>query len=161
MATRPVRPVKRMYEMSEEEQLQAAMQASMSDASGAAAIDVEDEIIYVDDDSECDTGDAPIPVDRKPQAEKEEEVVAAAVLPTLNEALLDFALPEEPAAGGSRIQLRLPDGKRVVRTFAASDLVRAIYAYVAVRVKDISYESLCRTPFWSLTHSWTSQNAAK
>jgi UBX domain-containing protein 7 len=119
-----VRPAKRMHEMSEDEQLQAAMQASMSDASGgaASAIDVEDEIVYVDDDSESDTEDAAV-IDRKPQA---------AVARTLNEELLVLALPEEPAKDGSRIQLRLPDGKRVVRTFAASDPVRAIYAFVAV-----------------------------
>jgi UBX domain-containing protein 7 len=123
-STAGVRPAKRMHEMSEEEQLQAAMQASMSDASGGAvsAIDVEDEIVYVDDDSESDIGDA-ADVDRKPQA---------AAAPTLNDELQAFALPEEPSKDGSRIQLRLPDGKRVVRTFASSNPVRAIYAFVAV-----------------------------
>ena len=118
-------PAKRMHEMSEDEQLQAAMQASMSDAPGGGgdAVGDDDEIVYVDDDSESDEAPGGGALDAKPQA---------VPTPSLLAALLDFTLPPEPNQG-SRIQLRLPDGKRIVRSFLGLDPVRAIYAFVAVR----------------------------
>lgn len=117
------RPAKRpMNEMSEAEQLQAAMRASLVQATAGVDDDGDAEIQYVDDSDD----DEVQVLDSKPQAVEEKK-------PTLNDELQSFAVPDEPA-DGSRIQLRMPDGKRAVRTFGASDLVRAIYAFIAVRL---------------------------
>ena len=40
---------------------------------------------------------------------------------------------DEPASG-ARIQIRMPDAKRLVRKFAPEDTVKSIYAFVAVSV---------------------------
>jgi hypothetical protein len=113
------RPAKRpMHEMSEAEQLQAAMRASMEDVKGN--VDDSGEVVYVDsdnDDGELDT--------------KAEEDAKMPATPSLNDELLAMELPDEPA-DGARIQLRMPDGKRVVRKFATFDSVKMIYAFIAV-----------------------------
>jgi UBX domain-containing protein 7 len=116
------RPAKRpMNEMSEAEQLQAAMRASMAEVSADGVDDDGDaEIQYLDDSDDDDEVQV---VDSKPVAEEKQ--------PTLNDELLSFAVSDEPT-DGSRLQLRMPDGKRVIRKFAASDLVRAIYAFIVV-----------------------------
>jgi len=118
-AAAAARPAKRpMNEMSEAEQLEAAMRASMADATGGADGDGDAEIQYEDDDVE-------VVEERKPPAAEEKP-------PSLNDELLGVAVPAEPA-DGSRIQLRMPDGKKAVRRFMPSDPVRTIYAYIAVR----------------------------
>jgi UBX domain-containing protein 7 len=119
------RPAKRpMEEMSEAEQLRAAMQASMVGASndgkhGDDDDDGEADIHYDDDEVEV--------LDSKAPAVEEKE-------PTLNTELQSFVVPDEPK-DGYRIQLRLPGGKRAVRVFSPTDSVRTIYAYFAVRVQ--------------------------
>jgi UBX domain-containing protein 7 len=124
----PIRPAKRMHEMSEEEQLRAAMQASISEA---MTDEDNEEILYVDD-SDSDGNDAEVQIiDSKPQAIVVDEETKP---PTLNEELLDFVIAEEPMGGGCRIQVRFPDGKRSVRKFSSSDTVRTLYAFVAVRM---------------------------
>jgi UBX domain-containing protein 7 len=118
------RPAKRpMEEMSEAEQLRAAMQASMVGASNDGKHgdddDGEADIHYDDDEVEV--------LDSKAPAVEEKE-------PTLNTELQSFVVPDEPK-DGYRIQLRLPGGKRAVRVFSPTDSVRTIYAYFAVRVQ--------------------------
>ena len=113
------RPVK---EMSEEEQMQAAMKASMEEVGGGSANDNDDgddEKIQYDDN---DDDEVQVVDDQKPAAQ-----------PSLLDELLAFAVPDEPTDGGSRIQLRMPDGKKAVRKFSPSDPVRVVYAFVAVR----------------------------
>ena len=123
-------PAKRMHEMSEEEQLQAAMQASMTDA-GVAASSTNTDIVYVDD-SYDDNDDAAVQIleETKPKATQDAEMPSV----SLNDELQAYTLPEEPTTTDdvSRIQFRTVDGKRVVRKFSSSDPVRAIYAFIAV-----------------------------
>lgn len=128
-----------MHEMSEEDQIQAAMQASMNDLSGSGDKD--------DGDKDDDYSDVEI-IDTKPAATATEDdsKPAAAVAPTEEngtttrsssfiQELLDVQVGDEPttAAGAARLQLRMPDGKRVVRKFDANNEVKVIYAFVAVR----------------------------
>ena len=127
-------PAKRMHEMSEEEQLQAAMQASMTEAGTAASSDNTD-IVYVDDSFD-DNGDSAVQIvdDSKPKAIVSTQDVEPAMV-SLNDELQAYNLQEEPVGGVdvSRIQFRMVDGKKVLRKFSSSDPVRAVYAFVAVR----------------------------
>lgn len=125
-------PAKRMHEMSEEEQLQAAMQASMTEA-GAASSTANTDIVFLDDsDDENDNTAVQIVEDAKPKATAatQDEVPTRV---SLNDELQAYILPEEPTAIAdvSRIQFRMVDSKRVVRKFSSSDPVRAVYAFVA------------------------------
>lgn len=52
--------------------------------------------------------------------------------PSFNDELVGMQVGDEPASGGARIQLRMPNGKRVVRKFAVDATVKTIYAFVAV-----------------------------
>lgn len=112
-----------MNEMSEAEQIQAAMEASIQLAGGGIVGDGVVDIQHLDSvDDNIDDDDEVQVVDCKPPAE---------TTTTLNDELQTFVVPSEPA-DGSRIQMRMPDGKRAVRKFSASDSVRAIYAFIAV-----------------------------
>ena len=130
------RPAKRpMHEMTEDEQLQAAMRASMEDVCVESPDekirsdgdnnndDNDDEMVCVDSGSDDNANDG-----AKPIAEEEEEEKKP---PTLIDSLLAVELGEEPA-NGARVQLRMPDVGRVVRKFGLNDSVRTVYAYVAV-----------------------------
>lgn len=62
-----------------------------------------------------------------------EDDLQRAIRLSLQEAAPMSAVPEEPpvsAPGVVRIQVKLPDGKRLVRRFNATDLVQSIYAVV-------------------------------
>jgi hypothetical protein len=128
------RPSKRpMHEMSEEEQLQAAMRESLKESGGAAAAasmddDDEDDVEYVMEDGGDD--DVQILEDSKPQAE-EAKPPAPAAAPSMLAQLLSLDLGDEPA-NGARIQFRMPDGKKNIRKFDTSKNVRLVYAFVAV-----------------------------
>ena len=119
------RPTKRpMHEMSEDEQLQAAMRASLKEATADDGGDKED-FEMEDDDVEYlgSSADA----DSKPKAKEEEKPKE----PSLLDELLAMEVGDEPGSG-VRIQLKMPDGKRTVRKFDASQNVKVIYAFVAV-----------------------------
>ena len=114
-------PAKRpMHEMSEDEQLQAAMRASMQDKKTGDDNNNndDDEIEYIADTDEEEDG--------KQMAQEEAPKKSA------NDELVSMSIGDEPTAG-ARVQFRMPDGKRVVRKFASSDTVKTIYAFVAVR----------------------------
>ena len=127
------RPTKRpMHEMSEDEQVQAAMRASLQEGNGGGDdnVDEDDDEDYDMEDEDYDdveyvgsTTDA----DSKPKAQEEEKPKE----PSLLDQLLDMHLGDEPA-NGARIQIRMPDGKRTVRKFDPSQTVKAIYAFIAV-----------------------------
>jgi hypothetical protein len=134
------RPAKRpMNEMSEDEQMQAAMRASLQDATGDNDDDDADYEVDMDDDDDVEylgTGtkaDDSKPEDSKPKAEEKKE-------PSLLDQLLEIQLGDEPGSG-ARIQLRMPDGKRQVRKFDSSQTVKSIYAYIAVSDRDGFLES--------------------
>jgi UBX domain-containing protein 7 len=117
-----------MHEMSEDEQLQAAMKASLQD--GNTNDDKEIEIDNSDEEDDIEVVDSrDASGDSKPAAVSSEE---ANNVPSLMTELLAMALPEEPESGGARIQFRMPDGKRQVRKFSPADTVKQIYAFVAV-----------------------------
>lgn len=112
---------KPLHELSEEEQLQAAMRASMEDvtAKGDNGDDNDEEV-------EClGTKDEIMQEDTKPPSK-----------PSFVDELLKVEVPDEPAKG-ARVQLRMPDGKRVVRKFNMSDSVKIIYAFLAVRIQRV------------------------
>lgn len=139
-----------MADMSEEEQLEAAIRASMADAEGgvggvgSGSSDDEDSVIYAegggDDDDDGDD-------DNVLDAENQKRPAAAADLATeedeglsdtFEQRLLDQDIGEEPTSGGdiARVQIRMPDGKRLVRKFRGEDSVRVIYAFVAQESSD-------------------------
>ena len=89
--------------MSESEELQAAMQASLNKDDGS-----NDDVV----------------VEYVGSSEEEEKE------PSFVDALLAFDVGEEPASG-ARIQIRMP-GAKVVRKFNPQDPVKSIYAFVAV-----------------------------
>ena len=132
-------PAKRMHEMSEEEQLQAAMQASMTEA-GTTASSSNTDILYVDDSFE-NNDDSAVQIidDSKPKASVATQDVQTTMV-SLNDELQAYTLPNEPSGGDdvSRIQFRMVDSKRVLRKFSSSDPVRAIYAFVAVSLNKIN-----------------------
>jgi hypothetical protein len=96
--------------MTEDEQVAAAMAASMNDVP----------ISVLDVDGESNDSDVEI-LDMKPPAKA-----------TLFDELLAITLGDEPA-DGAKLQFRLPDGKRVMRKFNTSDSLKEIYAFLAVR----------------------------
>jgi hypothetical protein len=115
--------------MSEQEQLQAAMAASLKpgdapddDAENAGA--EADEYEMEDDDGEVEC-----------LGNRDEMVTSETVQeekpPSFNETLLAITVGDEPQAG-ARIQLRMPDATRLVRKFDKSDTVKTIYAFIAV-----------------------------
>jgi hypothetical protein len=110
-----------MNEMSEDEQLEAAMRASIQDAMGddaeAAVSGGGDNV----DDLDVE--------DSKPAAKED------AKLPSMHDELVAMIVADEPASG-ARIQYRLPDGKKLVRKFEESDSIKNVYASFAVRVTE-------------------------
>lgn len=113
---------KPLHELSEEEQIKAAMQASMEDVGQMDGQDDGDvEVLGTNEDME-------------------EEDAKPAATPSLIDDLLNVSVGEEPSTG-ARMQLRLPDGKRVVRKFNPSDLVKVVFAYLAVSVTTVIFEA--------------------
>jgi hypothetical protein len=135
-SSRPAKRERPMHEMSEDEQLQAAMRASMGEtalpgASASADGDTDDvEFLGTGDDDGDD----------KPAAKVAAEKVVKE--PSLNDELLQMSIGEEPAKG-ARLQFKTPDGKRVVRRFDPSDVVKTIYAFVAVSCSMMFLFALC------------------
>ena len=132
-------PSKRpMHEMSEDEQLQAAMRASLQDGNDDDGDD--DEIVMEDDDDDDDeieyvgsTGGGGDREDSKPGAAVAAAPPVEAKPPSLIDELVAMPVGDEPAKG-SRVQLKMPDGKRTVRRFDDAATVKTIYAFVAVSV---------------------------
>jgi hypothetical protein len=102
-----------LHELSEEEQLKAAMQASMEDIAPTDEVNDESYVEYLG-----------------AKDEMEEEDTKPAAVPSFIGELLEVSLPDEPAMG-PRVQFRMPDGKRVVRRFNSSDPVKALFAFLA------------------------------
>jgi UBX domain-containing protein 7 len=125
-------------ELSEAEQLKAALQASMT-ASGKTAKEGNNNKYDEDDDEDGDDyqydDDAAVDdvvEDSKPTASTAETTPPPP--PPLVEQLRAFVVPEESKdGGGARMQIKLADGKRAVRMFSLSDPVRTVYAFIVVR----------------------------
>ncbi|EJK48732.1 hypothetical protein THAOC_32446, partial [Thalassiosira oceanica] len=131
-----------LQEMSEEEQLQAAIRASMGDADDRGD-DMSQDDAGVDEAkpaAEGGGGDAkPAAADLESESggppEKKEEKEDEKSDPFSAE-ILALPVPDEPASDAARIQIRLPDGKRVVRKFPKESKVKEVYAFVAQRTSD-------------------------
>lgn len=130
------RPSKRpVQEMSEDEQLQAAMRASIQDATGEASKDDDDDEYEMEDDDDDDEvqvldgnktseeGQGDAVEESKPEAKPAE--------PSMLDELLSMSIGEEPSKG-ARVQIKMPDGSKKVRRFNSSKEVKTIYAFVAV-----------------------------
>mmetsp|Transcript_39930 Transcript_39930/g.60364 ORF Transcript_39930/g.60364 Transcript_39930/m.60364 type:complete len:634 (+) Transcript_39930:422-2323(+) len=155
-------PAKRsVHELSEQQQLQAAIAASMNDANDdddeydmdddddiVIDSDDDDEVIIDDDDEVVcvgsGTNETMAPVT---ETEKEEEKKPR----TLEEEIVTMDIGDEPAAGKdiARVQIRMPDGKRLVRKFRRDDTVKVIYAFVAVSRSLLIYFSSRMYICWS------------
>ncbi|KAL7508698.1 hypothetical protein ACHAXN_005806 [Cyclotella atomus] len=108
-----------IQELSEEEQLQAAIRASMMTENGDDNTNEEEDVL--DKSMEF--------VDNNDEAESEEKPAA---LNEFEQEILALDVGDEPDSGDvARIQIRMPDGKRLVRKFKADDTVKIIYAFVA------------------------------
>mmetsp|Transcript_42113 Transcript_42113/g.101585 ORF Transcript_42113/g.101585 Transcript_42113/m.101585 type:complete len:274 (+) Transcript_42113:356-1177(+) len=122
-AAKPPPKKKTMREMSEDEQLQAAMRASLEDISPASEGKMEDDDQEVQVLEPPTENGKPRAIEAKEPAEAKEEAK-----PSLLDELLAMELGEEPAKG-ARVMIRTPDGKRNVRRFDPSQTVKSIYAH--------------------------------
>lgn len=148
------RPAKRpVHELSEQEQLEAAIRASMQDASGEQQSDDDDDDDEVQVLEENDGGDNVIGKsieedttsttksatqdnnldDSNNNNDDDKQEEESKVSPFLSE-IVSMTVPTEPTTTGptiARVQLRMPNGKRLVRKFDGDSPVKVIYAYVA------------------------------
>ena len=145
-AAKPKPQKRSMHEMTEDEQLQAAMRASLEESGGGDATVESDYEMDSDDDDVVivDPSGQKIDDDSKPKAtETKEDANAPAPAPapqapaSMLDELISFDIGDEPEKG-ARIQFRMPDGKRKIRKFDTSSSVRHVYAFVAV-----SWKLLC------------------
>lgn len=120
-------PPARVERMTEEEQLQAAIRASMTDVVTSAnndddsSMDADKSEYVLDDDDDND--------DEMMEESEEEEVKEV----TFHDEIVGMDVGEEPSGtdGVARIMIRMPDGKRLVRKFNGDDSVKMIYAFVS------------------------------
>lgn len=110
-------PKRPMQQMSEDEQLQAAMRASMGD-------------VVADEDKKEEDGDSDEEIEYIAPDTEESKPAAIKSPPSMSTDLIGMDVGQEPPSG-ARIQLRMPDGKRVVRKFPGDSLVKIVYAFVA------------------------------
>jgi hypothetical protein len=141
-ASRP--PKRSMQEMSEDEQLQAAMRASLEEKGDGA--NKHEFVVADDDDDDDDIECLGTKAENLKQDDDADDAdnVKEELPPSFVEQLLAIPLEAEEPADGARIQLRLPDGKRVVRKFSSSASVRMIYAFVAVCLQEQGHNVLFR-----------------
>jgi len=135
-------------QMTEEEQLQAAIRASMNDNEDSKSTSDGDDSIIIDSDSD----DEIFVDDRKRKADNSDSIDVmdvndttiltdendTAKEPTFEDEIATMAVADEPVGqkGAARIMLRMPDGKRVVRKFSVDSTVKEIYAFIAQSHKD-------------------------
>jgi len=139
-----------MEKMTEEQQLQAAIRASMNTSGGNKPYIEKDDndkkidsyVIDADDDSVNDNEDVlflepPHSHDKKVPARllttQKEETKKETRPYNFQEDITSIDVGEEPidAEGVAKIMIRMPDGKRFVRKFLLTDAVKIIYAFVA------------------------------
>lgn len=103
--------------LTEEEQLQAAVAASLRADHGVEEYEMEE-----DDDIEYLGTTEQVAAESTEEEEKE---------PSFIETLLTTVVGDEPSEG-ARIQLRMPDATKIVRKFGKTDSIKTVYAFVAV-----------------------------
>lgn len=117
-------------EMTEEEQLQAAIRASMNEANQNDEYDDDDSVEYVMDDDD-DDDDEVIIDDMNESVVMEDAVAEEKKEPTFIEEIVEMNVGDEPSENAARVMIRMPDGKRLVRKFKLDDSMKVIYAFVA------------------------------
>jgi UBX domain-containing protein 7 len=117
-----------IHELTEEEQLQAAIRASMAESAEGGD---DDEVEVIDGSAEDDK--KPSAVDDSTKAKEEEVEAEEEPGPSaFEQEILTMEVGDEPTAGDvARVQIKMPDGKRLVRKFAGDSPVKLIYAFVA------------------------------
>ena len=139
------RPAKRpVHELSEQEQLEAAIRASMQDASGEQQSDDDDDddkvqvldqndnddIIGKSKEDETTTkSDGGDDNDNNNDDDEDESKLSP-----FEKEILSMTVLDEPTTTGpniARVQFRMPDGKRLIRKFDGNAPVKIIYAFVA------------------------------
>lgn len=137
-------PAATVDRMTEEEQLQAAIRASMNEASGMNDDDDDDDDIsendeYImpadsDDDVKIASGMSnDEDMDTREDCNDKVVVAEAPKEVTFHDEIVAMDVGEEPTGtnGVARIMIRMPDGKRLVRKFNLNDTVKMIYAFVS------------------------------
>ena len=132
-------PAKRpVHELSEQEQLEAAIRASMEDASpsGDQNDDDDDEVQILEDDTKVDTDKSTDSRggngNNNSNGDGNEEEEEDSKLSPFEKEILSMTITDEPTSGTiARVQLRMPDGKRLVRKFDGDASIKTIYAFVA------------------------------
>lgn len=113
--------------MTEEEQLEAAVRASISDQEMQQPHYKNDSVDEEDDDDVQFLGTS---AQQATTAATATVAATASLPPSQFQTWLDMALP--PDGGNAKIQFRMPNGSRVVRSFdGATTPVQMIYAFVA------------------------------
>jgi len=144
------RPAKRpVHELSEQEQLEAAIRASMQDASGEQQSDDDgddDEVQVLEDndaggigksiEDETTTKSTGQEENDNNNANEEEKQEEESKLSPFTTEILSMTVPTEPTtttgqANIAKVQLRMPNGKRLVRKFNGDLPVKVIYAFCA------------------------------
>ena len=123
------RPGKRpVQEMTEEEQLEAALRASRNE--------VEDEDMAVRSKQSIEDEEHSVAPALSIYDTKESSSIVQSAVSTWETELAAMNVGDEPTVndGVARIMFRMPDGKRLVRKFYLADSVKKVYGYVAVRL---------------------------
>ena len=124
-------------EMSEEQQLQAAIRASMNDTVQDNDDDDDDSVEYVmedDDEVECLDDDGDVQVIES--SSNNEGIAEDKKGPTFMDEIVAIDVGDEPLNDAAKVMIRMPDGKRLVRKFKMNDTVKVIYAFVAQSNED-------------------------
>jgi len=114
-------------EMTEDQQLAAAIQASMNPSPSSSKMD---DVDSDSDDSVVIVDEMKVEADERNVEPDEEEEDKP---PTFDEEIISMGVGEEPsgADGVARIMIRMPDGKRLIRKFLLTDTVKILYAFIA------------------------------
>eukprot|EP00522_Entomoneis_paludosa_P013853 CAMPEP_0172447682 /NCGR_PEP_ID=MMETSP1065-20121228/6943_1 /TAXON_ID=265537 /ORGANISM="Amphiprora paludosa, Strain CCMP125" /LENGTH=522 /DNA_ID=CAMNT_0013199045 /DNA_START=144 /DNA_END=1712 /DNA_ORIENTATION=+ len=121
-------------QMSEEEQIQAAVNASLNSISQPSAAAAEASLDQKQSAEPAVTSNGVAPAAAPataPEVEHPKEEGNSFL-----DGLLAMDVGEEPSSGGARLQLRMPNGKRMVRRFQSTDTVEIVYAFVAQTLKE-------------------------
>ncbi len=122
--------------MTEEQQLQAAIRASMNDISktedsGFSIDDDDDSVEYVMEDDDDDDSDAESTNEVAKESLPMEEVKEEAKPRSFQDEIIAMEVGDEPSENAARVMIRMPNGKRLVRRFDMESTVKKIYAFVA------------------------------
>ena len=149
--------------MTEEEQLQVAIRASMNDVGGGMNNNINDDdddqsendsYMMEDSDDDGDDGDnSNGALDTTMDMGDDDDVAVeleAVTEVTFHDEVVAMDVGDEVSGndGVARIMIRMPDGKRLVRKFKLDDIVKIIYAVVAV-----SMSIMCLLEKTDLYHS--------